>query len=331
LSSVVVTVTYGDRLQLLIQALSEAKAQGLGAAIVVDNGSCNDISGTLGVMYGEWCKTLSLERNYGSAFGFHQGMKAALEAGHEEILLLDDDNLLNPGAVSLLRLAWSQLPGGDDLKAVFALREDHGGDRARDAASGRQIITSVDTFSGFHVLDILKKVSRRFNKSPELTVDLTGLILECPTAPYGGLFFHRALLARVGLPQTQFILYHDDTEFTARIVAQGGKLCLVCSAKIRDIDQSWHASGGHKSNVSNWVLSGSDLKIYYSMRNSVYWEVHCRGRVSIIYFINMIAYLTILLLSSIWTRRMIRGILLVQATVDGLRRRMGENSRFKLA
>jgi glycosyltransferase involved in cell wall biosynthesis len=109
-----VTVTYGKRAHLLTQALDAARDEGIAHALVIDNASADDIAALLATRYGGWAHVHRLERNLGSAGGFKTGIDLALQHGAEFLLLLDDDNVLNPGAVNQLYTA---------LNRQFALRE----------------------------------------------------------------------------------------------------------------------------------------------------------------------------------------------------------------
>src|SRR6185503_7372606 len=60
--------------------------------------------------------------------------------------------------------------------------------------------------------------------------------IEIPFGPYGGLFFHKAVIATLGYPNESLFLYNDDTEYTSRLMKIGGKLFLIPSSVINDLE-----------------------------------------------------------------------------------------------
>jgi rhamnopyranosyl-N-acetylglucosaminyl-diphospho-decaprenol beta-1,3/1,4-galactofuranosyltransferase len=77
----VVTVTYGRRWHLLKCALASARNEGADQAVVIDNGSLEDIAQLAVAEFGAFVDVVTLDRNIGSAEGFGTGFARALEIG----------------------------------------------------------------------------------------------------------------------------------------------------------------------------------------------------------------------------------------------------------
>src|SRR5271157_5146818 len=78
-----VTVTYGDRWNLLRQSLGGAFKAGAARAIVLDNGCPTPIAPLAEAEFPGQVHTVRLDRNLGSAGGFHAALQAAFAQGAE--------------------------------------------------------------------------------------------------------------------------------------------------------------------------------------------------------------------------------------------------------
>jgi len=325
-----ITVTYGRRWHLLRRVLEASRAQGVSRAVVVDNGSAEDLVEKLPAEFGNWASLVQTGGNLGSAAGFKRGMEVAKALATEYILILDDDNILTPGALEGLVNALKVQRAKNPLCAVCGSREDHGGMAAVQAAMGFKP-RFLNSFLNFHVLDIPAKFAFRKHRASVKT-DTIPTILKVPNAPYGGLLLHYDLLAEIGLPNPDFVLYGDDTEFTYRITAVGGFIGLVPGAVIEDAEASWYAEDGSPKATSfdAWLVMGSDLRIYYALRNRVFWELRHRTPVSLGYYVNAMVYLTLLTGYAVAKRKMRRLPLIYTALKDAINGRLGVNEAFVL-
>ncbi|HXF08263.1 MAG TPA: glycosyltransferase [Candidatus Acidoferrales bacterium] len=327
----VVTVTYGERRAYLRQVLDALPAQGVGRAVVVDNGARWPVKDELAAAYGDFVDVVEMGRNTGSAAGFGAGIRRALETGAEYIWLLDDDNRPAPDCLAALGAAYQDLRGQHpaDLLAVLAFRPEH----QADVAAGvplRYVNPRRNSFRGFHVLDIPYKFWRRTPWGrPRASGGLPARV-DLGVAPYSGLFFHRAVAERFGLPRADFVLYADDTEFTHRLTAARGRIVLITAAAIEDLESSWNVrqTQGHSFGVL--LHQGSDFRAYYSARNQAYFEAHCRTRNDFMFALNRGVYLAVLTVLAFVQGRRRRLWLVRQAERDGRAARLGPNPRFPL-
>lgn len=338
----VVTVTYGDRAALLERMLRGVRGQTAWERIVKVVVCCNGAGEkTVSFLKGafpasEKVETVFLPENRGSAAGYSAGLAAAADCGCEYIWCLDDDNLPDPAALERL---FEALFSFQEPVALLSLRRRRlSYARLAAGASGREVFGSPRSFLRFSVFDIPGKILNRFDRRP---IPFPGgerretRRLPVPYATYGGLFFRRDFLFRVGLPDESLYLYEDDTEFTARFIKAGYPIYLVPGSVVDDIEAPWYSR--EDTRFGRWrlaLLSGGaeDLgRVYYSARNRVIYETrHTRRRRHPAYYLNCFVYTTLLFLQAGFMR--VRGDgfawlsfkAMVEGTLDGFRGRTGK-------
>jgi GT2 family glycosyltransferase len=321
-SITVVTVTYGDRKALLQQVLESLFEQRVARVVVVDNGAHWPVRSELTASYGDFVDVVEMGANTGSAGGFKSGIARAMELHAEFIWLLDDDNHPADGCLAALRLAYAQerQATSADRLAVLAFRPGHQADVAAGVPE-RRINPRPDSFCGFHVLDIPYKFWRRTRWGrPRGPLPAT---VRLDVAPYSGLLFSREVVNAIGLPDERFVLYADDTEYTWRITARGGRIVLVTAARIEDLESSWGVKARFSNSFTGWLQGGADSHLYYGMRNFSYINSYIMKRTPLINYINQKVFLSLLWFASIRLGRTQRFKLLHRAIVDGKRAKLG--------
>jgi GT2 family glycosyltransferase len=330
---VVVTVTYGKRWNLLKQVIEAVQSEGGAKVIVIDNGSQEDITQLATTEFGDFVDVVKMGKNTGSAGGFCAGFKTALESKYEYILLLDDDNKLIVGSLNKLKTAYAKelTDSGvsQDSLALLGFREDHQADVAMGVSQSR-INPRPGSFFGFHVLDVLFKIWRRLpiGKQKMQQAPLPEKVI-LNVAPWSGLYFHRSLIEKHGLPNEQLVLYADDTEYTWRITAAGGRIVLATAVQIEDIDKSWNIKSQFGNSFDSFLMGDGDFRVYYGVRNQAYFEKHCLPENGWT-FINKGVYLTILKIRSIMLGKNNRWQLLKKAIANGHAINLGIAKEFPL-
>jgi len=327
-----VLVTYGSRWNLLQEAISAARDAGVGGVVVVDNGAASDVAAFVGSRFGGAVTVVSRPRNEGSAAGYRDGLSAAIDAGYEYLLLLDDDNVISRDALSLLCDAYNEHRvsiASADLVVVGFRPARH-----TEATIGRCGHTTFPRHSGvlgFSIIDVPAKLWRRViprrRRAP--TAELPAVI-SLTTCSYGGMLFHSDLVKKFGVPDERFVLYADDTEYSGRITRGGGRILLVTGASIRDAEPSWNAEHAYKNSFVALLTAKDDLRAYYSVRNNVYLATHVWPRNRFALPLNRRAFLAILWIASRILRRPERYCLLRRAIADGENGRLGFCQQFAL-
>jgi GT2 family glycosyltransferase len=324
----IVTVTYGKRANLLRQVLDVAKAQGAAGAVVIDNGAAEPAAPWLAARYGHWAQVQNLGGNKGSAAGFKAGMILAQTSSAELILLLDDDNLPAPGCLRTLLDKWQNHAACGEAADSFAVHGLRTRSEISNPAAGKFVEPRLNSFLGFHIGEIPGKLFRRY--LPALCSQHVAPLMRI--APYGGMMFHRNLLARIGLPDESYLLYVDDYEFSSRITASGGRIHLVPDAVIHDIDPPYTSAALRRGgNLFSRRLNTENLAgLYYATRNMTYFERYTAPKDHIIYALNGALFMAILTIMAFHRRSFLQYRIILQAIRDGDNRLRGHNPAYPL-
>ena len=335
----VVTVTYGNRFHLLRQVIEAAFNEGVDKVIVVDNNSRPESRKRL-KEYHELNKdrvdVLYLSENLGSAGGFKKGLKRAYNDPEcEFIWLLDDDNLPMPGSLKILKNFWKNFDL-ENKKEKLALRSFRRKEGLREVLIETLTSNNPEMVLGrknsfildFHILDIPKYIKRivfrKLDIKKEFKMPVFG---QVAVATYGGLFFNKKLLDTIGYPKEEFYLYVDDREWTYRITKNGGKIILLTESHIKDI-HSWITQKG--TGLSLFMPSNT-FRIYYLVRNGIYFRMKYRVDNKLIYYFNMFVFLFLVLLHNLIFLHDITGFkILLMAIEDANKGKLGKNPLFQL-
>ncbi len=318
---VAVTATYSGRFEVLQAVAKRVLADArIARWVIVANGVTPTLARRI-EGFGEKVMLCSLPTNVGSAPAYAAGIEAALECGADWVWLLDDDNLPAPDALGRLLAAHAAL-SRDDVDAagiaVCGYRDHIHGAQLRDGPR------ATSSFLGFHLRTLVRRLFRRTRSQSE------GPPQALPTAiaPYGGLLLPRSLIARAGLPDPRFVLYADDTEYTDRIVRQGGKLFVISDAVIADLLPSWL---NRPSLLRAWLDEPDSARVYYGVRNEAWFDCHRLAEKRWQYRVHRAIYFTAWWLLSRREPRRTRFALLREAVRAGEADRLGPDPRFLLA
>ncbi|MGF1277171.1 glycosyltransferase [Acetobacter pasteurianus] len=277
-------VTYGNRVHFLKQVLEGVFGAGAGHAIVVDNGTEKSVAAeiaSLSEIFGASQLTIvRLPTNTGSAGGFHAAIQAAAaREDTQHVWVLDDDNRPEPASLTALAKAWNGM-GADTQICLSSFREDKTTYKKLFKTSKFHGITK-NSFFGFSMQTLLRKQKAKIWQKDGLKC------LQMQMSAYGGFWFHKSWIQKVGLPDTRLFLYFDDYDFTLRITANGGQIWACQNSVLKDLELSWQV---HDSALQHWLREEENFsRTYFSIRNRVYIE---RGFVKnkYIYDANIILY-----------------------------------------
>jgi len=335
----VVSVTYGNRFRFLKQVIEGALKEGVCKVIVVDNNSVKESRDKLVELErnNPKIKVIYLPENTGSAGGYKRGLKEAYnDSGCEFIWLLDDDNVPECGALNELLRVWNNIhkSSQSDFMALLSLRKaliNVNWIKAISKKDPNLVFSKPGSFNGFYITNIITKIQRILlswiNPKHELKVIENKIKSlkrknvyygQITFAPYGGLFIHKNIIEKIGLPDEKLFLYADDLEWTHRIIKLGGEIFLCINSLIDDIDLSW----GRKNKISLQIHalladSTDDFRVYYGIRNNIYLEEILSYHKHFMYKINKSLYIGLLKILSILHNRNQRYNLIVKAVKDG--------------
>ena len=318
-------VTYGARRDLLLAVLTRLHEEGVGGAAVIDNGAHWPVAATLAQQFGDWAQVVVMNANTGSSQGFATAFDAAVQAGRPLIWVLDDDNRPHQGCLTMLLMAHRQEAARTpvDLLAVVAARAEH----ATGNVSDQQLLTRWDSFGGFHVADLVGKIMRRVTSQQAVEVARNRYV---GVTHFGGMLFHRSLVDRFGLPNTDFFMYADDTEFTWRITAGGGRIMQVAGAVIEDLEPAAQQTAQLRNRFLAALLTDSDFRSHYAVRNLAYFESRFRRRNRATFILNRWLYTAILRFYAHRADRLEAYHFICRSAAEGLAGRLGPDARFPL-
>lgn len=321
----VVIVTYGDRIHLLEPVVAKVGAMGVGCVVVVDNGSApQSRTGIKKLLswYRDQLRLIELDENRGSAGGFKAGLCRAEETGLQYIWILDDDN--NPKLDALQRIFDAyRLLGSNPRNAITSARAHYSGSSETQSFSNdwRPIVPlASNSFLGFHVKDLATKLTLKI--CPALKKTQHSVPLEKrKCALYGGFFFHRSWLNKVGYPMEALFVDMDDIEYSSRFIEHGGSIYHCWKSIVFDTDSSWPSG-------NMFILpQANEARVYYSVRNRVFLGKKDISN-PVVYWLNAISYLFYLFFGGVLTHRNARSFLrriklIFRAIQDGRKNRLG--------
>lgn len=194
-----VVVTY-NRKELLRECLNALlnQTRPLDEIIVIDNASTD---GTQEMIAKEFphITYVRMSENIGGAGGFHEGMKLAYEKGYDWIWIMDDDAI-------------------PDLRCLEKLLQ-------------------VTNLGDVLVPVLIDSIGRRYGagywQGHIVPASLEGEgLLKVETFSFVGPLIRSDVIAKVGLPRTDFFIWGDDTEYSLRIRKSGYKVLAVKDAII---------------------------------------------------------------------------------------------------
>jgi len=213
---------------------------------VVDNGSSDGSAERLGADFPR-VAVQALPENRRFAGGNNAGLEAALAAGADAVMLLNNDTEADPGLTERLVLALEQDPGAGAAAPLIYFAAPS--QRIWYAGGRCDVALAHASHRG------LRQVDHGQYRSVEPTGYLTGCCLIAT----------RAAWERVGPLDERYHLYAEDSDWSLRARHAGFRLLFVPTARL------WHKVSASSGAMSPW-------KIYQRLRaNSTLWSRHARG------------------------------------------------------
>ena len=325
-----VIVTYGDRFHLLKQVIEACYKEGVYRVIVIDNASEENSKKKLQELdkNEDRLKVIYLDENTGSAGGYKRGLQEAYECEEcEHIWLLDDDNKPQKKSLKVLKEFWGELENKEKEKKVSLLsfRSDRMAYKEAIMTKNPNLVLGrKNSFLGFHILDLPKKVIRVLKRKIGIKTFIEEKNIKSgkvSVAPYGGMFFHKKIIANIGYPREEFFVYADDHEWSYRITKDNGEIYVVLDSLVKDIDTSWNLKEKAKSPFYTYLNEGGDFRVYYAVRNRVYFERKDLVDIRYIHYMNIYIYILFLQLYKN-NNNTNRYALFIKAIKDGINKKL---------
>jgi hypothetical protein len=214
--------------------------------LVVDNGSTDGSAVRLAAEFQD-VEVLALPENLRFSGGNNQGLRRALAAGADAVLLLNNDTEADPGLLERLLLALEQDPDAGAAAPLIYF----GPPSDRIWYAGGRCIVGLGHAShrGLRARD-----TGRYRR-----VETTGYLTGCC------LLARREVWERVGFLDERYHLYAEDADWSLRARAAGVRLLFVPTARL------WHRVSASSGAASPW-------KIYQRLRaNLTLFARHAKG------------------------------------------------------
>ena len=213
---------------------------------VVDNGSTDGSVESLRAAF-PGIEVQALPENRRFAGGNNAGLAAALAAGADAVMLLNNDTEADPALIERLVMALDQDPAAGAAAPLIYFAAPS---QRIWYAGGRCDVTLAHTSH---------RGLRQIDHGQYRAVESTGYLTGC------GLIATRAAWERVGPLDERYHLYAEDADWSLRARAAGFRLLFVPTARL------WHKVSASSGAMSPW-------KIYQRLRaNLVLWSRHARG------------------------------------------------------
>lgn len=193
---------------------------------------------------------IRLERNTGGAGGFHEGMRRAVGERMDWLWVMDDDACPDDDALQALLVSE---PDKRHIYGSVAINTDRGGEElcwpAGTAGQGNAFTRKeLEPLQAAHNI------------------------------PFLGLFIHSDLIRTIGLPDKEYFILGDDTEYIERARAHGSNLYLVRDSVVRHPMPARHTFTFMGRRFHNLILP--PWKKYYDVRNHIligrrYYGLRC--------------------------------------------------------
>lgn len=216
-----VVVTY-NRKELLMQCLDALMAQEVPIKhiIVIDNASTDQTDRLFlkpeGAYLDKGITYLRLQENLGGSGGFHYGIKEAMNTDCDWVIVLDDDAIFRKDFSTRM------------IEAVNAFPE-------------------IQCFTG----NVQWYAKGRWR----LTQESSESYVEVERVTFVGAMIKRTLIETIGLPERDYFIWYDDTEYSIRMKAETKILCVNQAVAV-------HLQKEEISSSLSW-------KKFYGMRNYI--------------------------------------------------------------
>ena len=295
----VVIVTY-NRIKLLKECINACMQQTykFSSIIIVNNCSTDGTSDYLQSLKSSIYTIINLDKNLGGAGGFYEGIKKAIELDNIDYLLIIDDDAIVEKNFN---------------KEIYKAIENAKKSKEKILAYSGVVMTG-----GIILTSTRKNIDKKYKF---IKCDLSLYkkdYFDYQISSFCGLFVSMDLVKKVGLPQKDFFIWYDDTEYSLRI----NKYTMIRNVNKAIID--------HRAPVidNNGAVT---WKSYYGIRNRLYIEKKYFPKT--IYIKNVIKNILISIkgyLKYILTRSeksKYRSKLYFCATIDFLKGRYGFNEK----
>ena len=328
-----VIVTYKDRFELLKQVIESLRNLNINKIIVVSNNSSETSLNKLKELTQELkdkIKVIYLPENIGSAGGYLRGLQEFYnDKNNDFVWLLDDDNVPEENALKVIIEFWEALEIIDKEMNIALLSYRNDREIYNEAVLKKQpdlVVGQKNGFLGFDIKTLFTRIIINIlhlrKKNNHISNDFE--FGEVSAAYYGGFFFHKKLIDKIGYPNADFFTYADDTEYSSRIKKNGGKILVLLKSKINDIDNKWAKARNTFFIKLPLVNETNKFRLYYQVRNRIFFEKENWTTNNFMYQINKNIYLFLFRIMVLINKKIVNKDIIEIAIYDGLKGNLGK-------
>lgn len=228
----VVIVTY-NRLELLKECIDACinQKERFYKILIVNNASTDGTNEYLQQLNYENLDIINTGSNLGGSGGFYKGIEKAREYDLDYLLLIDDDAILD---ISYNKKIVRYMEKNEDNVCAYS-----------GTVKTNNIIQTEHR----------KHLKRNFKCINSDLKEYSKEYFDYELSTFCGLYIKMDIIRKIGLPEKDFFIWFDDTEYSLRICKYG---------KIRNINSTFL---NHKTKIAN--SKGFNWKSYYSLRNQI--------------------------------------------------------------
>lgn len=261
LTAVVVTYNRLSLLKRTVNCLLEQTCP-LDQIYIVNNGSTD---GTKEWLDSQEQVTVIHQANVGGSGGFYTGIQRAFQDGADWIWCMDDDVFPRPTCLELL-LKESNRPHTGIL-------------------APRRLLDGKIYTNDFQEYDLTHPFASMYQQ--RLAKQIVDSPVEIKGTAFEGPFIHRDVVDAIGLPNKDFFIFCDDTDYCLRAVKAGFKIYYIPDALM---DKQLFFSN------DSWAVRNQKKKWkrFYQIRNATYLNHHYGENIGVKYlrgFMQVIGYI----------------------------------------
>lgn len=328
-----ILLTYGNRGSVLQKVVNAILSQHVEKIIIVDNNSSAAAKNVIQEIYNSNSTRIQIihnKKNIGTARALTAAMQKAIEdQSFQFISILDDDNLICENYFDKIKSFWVENKLDEHKEKVLL-----SGFRINKNTYTRAVIynqnwvgvADENNYWGFHIKNIFKIGFNRIKPKVNFKAENYEPV-KINNSAWGGMFFHKNLIHKIGLPNTDYHIFLDDYEYSVRLAKAGGNIFLLPQCIITDIDEP---TSEKYSRFTNLVKFENPSRVYFAARNHFVFERKYRCINPIIFYINVLSFIKIVSWFSIFNFNFTNFRTIVTAVYDGIKNNLGENKNFPL-
>jgi GT2 family glycosyltransferase len=248
-----------------LQSLSVANQNYAFDILLIDNGSKINRFDALRNKYPN-VKYLVLPENLGFAGGNNVGIKKAIEAGYDYVMLLNDDTVVHPLAVGEMMKGFASPKVGAVVPKIYFFEKKHKRDVLWGAGVSLNIGLALPRALGY------RKVDDGAYDTPTNNVYASGCAIAAPSK----------IFAQIGLLDEDFFHFFEDVEWSWRVRQGGFSINYVPSAIVWH--KEGHSLGGALSPAANYFNVRNRFILIKKMNSKVWpkqvlFHLFCCGKI----------------------------------------------------